>query len=195
MLTGLAVVAKPMVTVLLTDKWLPSVPFLQISCLTVAFWPILGINVQAINAIGRSDVFMKMEIFNKGVALATLFATIPYGLIPVIVGQAAQSMVMCLVCYPWISDRYLGYTVLEQLRDILPALGCALGMGITILPLSFLFKNQVALLLCEMGVGMLVYALLCYLFKLKPLFYVLGFVGDKVPFLRQRFLRTLTSIA
>jgi O-antigen/teichoic acid export membrane protein len=187
MLAGLAVVAKPMIIVLLTEKWLPSSLYLQISCLTVAFWPVLGTNVQAINASGRSDVYMKMEIFNKGIALAILFAALPYGIIAVVTGQAAHSVLMCLVCYPWISHRYLGYSALEQMRDILPALGCALGMGIVIIPLSLLLKNQLLLLVSQIGGGCICYAILCHIFKLKSLAYMLAILHEKVPVVRQVF--------
>jgi teichuronic acid exporter len=190
LLAGLAVVAKPLIIVLLTEKWLSSSLYLQISCLTVAFWPVLGINVQALNASGRSDVYMKMEIFNKGIGLAILFATLPYGIIAVVIGQAAHSVLMCLVCYPWINGRYLGYSPVEQMRDILPALGCALGMGIVILPLALLLKNQLLLLVIQIGGGAICYAILCHLFKVQSLAYLLAQLHEKLPGIKQVFSRT-----
>lgn len=190
LLVGLAVVAKPMIIVLLTEKWLPSAHYLQISCLTVAFWPVLGINVQAINASGKSGVYLKMEVFNKGIGLAILFATLPYGIIAVVTGQAAHSVLMCLVCYPWISSRYLGYSAVEQMRDILPALGCALGMGVVVLPVSLLLKNQLLLLIIQIGVGGICYAILCHFFKVQSLAYLLALLHEKLPGIRQVFSRT-----
>lgn len=193
MLVGLAVVAKPMIIVLLTEKWLASVLYLQISCLTVAFWPILGLNVQAINAIGRSDVYMKMEIFNKGCALAILFATLPYGIMAVVIGQAAHSVLMCLVCYPWIIDRFLDYSVGEQMRDILPAFGCALGMGIIILPLSLFLEHSLVLLVSQIVLGIIGYAILSHIFKVKSLAYMLVMLHEKLPAVRQLFFRLPTQ--
>lgn len=65
MMVGMAAVAEPMVRLLLTDKWIACVPYLQISCITLALWPIHTANLQAINAIGRSDIFLKLEIIKK----------------------------------------------------------------------------------------------------------------------------------
>jgi teichuronic acid exporter len=195
MLVGLAVVAKPMIVVLLTEKWLPSALYLQISCLTVAFWPVLGINVQAINASGRSDVYMKMEIFNKVIGLAILFAALPHGIVAVVIGQAGHSVLMCLACYPWISNRYMGYSAVEQMRDILPALGCALGMAAVILPLSLWLENHLLLLICQMGVGSICYAFLCHIFHLKSINYMYVILRERFPILRQVIFRPTTLTA
>ena len=80
MMMGLAVVAEPVVEIVLTDKWLPAVPFLQIYCMSYALWPIHTANLQAINALGRSDVFLKLEIIKKAVGLVILGISIPFGI-------------------------------------------------------------------------------------------------------------------
>ena len=128
---------------------------------------------------------MKMEIFNKGVAFAILFATLPHGIIAVVTGQAAHSVLMCLVCYPWIVDRFLGYSVREQMRDILPAFGCALGMGLVIFPLSLVLENPFILLVSQIGGGIICYAVLIRVFKLKSFAYMLAILHDRCPVLRQ----------
>jgi O-antigen/teichoic acid export membrane protein len=194
-LVGLAVVAKPMIIVLLTEKWLPSTTYLQISCLTVAFWPVLGINLQAVNALGRSDVFLWTEILNKAVGVAIFFATLPHGMMAVVIGQAAYSVLMCLGFYPWINHRFLGYSFAEQMGDIAPALGCALGMGVIVLPFALLVKSQFVLLVCQVAAGILCYGLLCHFFRLKSLAYVFAVLHEKLPGLSRMFPRTLTRVA
>ena len=77
---GLAAVAKPLTVLLLTDKWLPSVPFMQFSCFILAFWPIHTTNLQAINAVGRSDIFLKLEIIKKIIGFSIMVVSIPFGL-------------------------------------------------------------------------------------------------------------------
>lgn len=72
MMAGLAAIAEPLVRLLLTDKWLPCVPFMQIYCFTFAFWPVHTSNLQAINAMGRSDIFLKLEIIKKSYGLIAL---------------------------------------------------------------------------------------------------------------------------
>ena len=72
MMAGLAAVATPLVSLLLTDKWLPCVPYMQVYCFTLAFYPVHSCNLQAINAMGRSDLFLKLEIVKKMVGMMLL---------------------------------------------------------------------------------------------------------------------------
>ena len=72
----LPAIAEPLVLLLLTEKWIMAVPFLQIFCCVYAMWPIHTVNLQAINGIGRSDVFLKLEIIKKAVGLIMLTITI-----------------------------------------------------------------------------------------------------------------------
>lgn len=80
MMVGLTVVAKPLVLILLTEKWLPAAPFLQIFCAIYALWPIHTANLQAINAIGRSDIYLKLEIVKKLIGIVILAISIPFGI-------------------------------------------------------------------------------------------------------------------
>lgn len=72
LMIGLGVIAEPMVRVILTDKWLNCVPYLRIFCFTYGLWPIHTANLQAVNAMGRSDLFLKLEIMKKGIGLIAL---------------------------------------------------------------------------------------------------------------------------
>ena len=76
MMMGLGVMAKPLVHVMITDKWLPAVPFIQFCCFTYAFWPVHTANLQAITALGRSDIF----VIKKIIGITVLVLTLPHGL-------------------------------------------------------------------------------------------------------------------
>lgn len=65
LMVGLAVIAESLVKIVLTDKWLPCVPFLRIFCFSYALWPIHTANIQAINALGRSEIILKLELIKK----------------------------------------------------------------------------------------------------------------------------------
>lgn len=78
MMAGLAGVAVPRVELLLTDKWLPCVPFVQINCLSLAFYLVHTSNLQAINAMGRSDMFLKLELIKKGIGLVALVIAVAF---------------------------------------------------------------------------------------------------------------------
>ena len=86
-MAGLAAVAEPLIELLLTDKWLIAVPFLQIFCAVYALWPIHTVNLQAINALGRSDVFLKLEILKKIVGVSMLAVTVPIGIYAMALGS------------------------------------------------------------------------------------------------------------
>ena len=137
MMAGLAAVAKPLILVLLGEKWLPAVPFIQICCFSYAFWPVHTTNLSAINAIGRSDVFLKLEIIKKCYGLAILAIAIWLFRSPI--GIAASAVVAAPLgsfvnAYP--NKKLLNYGFCEQMKDFLPSFALAVVMGIGIYGLS-----------------------------------------------------------
>jgi teichuronic acid exporter len=98
MMVGLAVTAEPLVKLLLTDKWLPCVPFLQIFCASYALMPIHTANLQAINALGRSDIFLKLEIIKKIVGLSILGVTVFYGVYAIALGGSQWNYLYFYKC-------------------------------------------------------------------------------------------------
>ena len=79
LMMGLAFCAEPIVRLVLTDKWIFCIPFLRIFCITYMFWPVHTANLNAINAMGRSDWFLRLEIIKKIVGLAILLSTMWFG--------------------------------------------------------------------------------------------------------------------
>ena len=101
MMVGMAVVAEPLVKIVLTEKWLPAVPFIQIACFTYSLLPIHTANLQAINAIGRSDIFLRLEIIKKIVGLVILAASLPFGVYAIALGGAISSLISTFInAYP-----------------------------------------------------------------------------------------------
>lgn len=79
LMMGLAFCSEPIVHLILTDKWLPCLPFLRVFCVTYMFYPIHTANLNAIKAMGRSDLFLKLEILKKIVGMGLLIATMWFG--------------------------------------------------------------------------------------------------------------------
>lgn len=79
LMMGLAFCAEPIVRLVFTDKWLPCVPFLRIFCITYMFWPVHTANLNAIKAMGRSDMFLKLEIVKKIFGMILLLSTMWFG--------------------------------------------------------------------------------------------------------------------
>jgi teichuronic acid exporter len=163
---GLAVTAKPLVEILLTDKWLPCVPFLQISCFIYAFWPIHTANLQAINALGRSDIYLKLEIIKKIMGVAILIISLFYGVYAIALGGVISGLLSIFInSYP--NKKLLDYSYKEQIKDILPSLLLSACMGFVVCSVYLLNLPVLATLIIQVIVGVLVYLLMANLLKLE----------------------------
>ena len=137
---AVAALAEPLVEVVLTDKWLPAVPYLQILCIAFMWDPVMKINHSVLNVKGRTDYFLYAEIWKKLIAFAILFATIPLGVSAMCWGLVLYSFadMGVIICY---SRKLMKAGYLRQLCELLPVLllNGAMGMClylITLLPLS-----------------------------------------------------------
>ena len=147
-MAGIAALAKPLVLVLLGEKWLPCVPFIQIFCFSYAFWPIHTSNLSAINAVGRSDIFLKLEIIKKIFGLTVLGLFIYLFRTPI--GVASTTFITSFICeflnaFP--NKKLLDYGYFEQIRDIAPAFLLSIAMGCGIYWLTILDIHPIIQLL------------------------------------------------
>ncbi len=166
LMMGLALVARPMVSLLLTDKWLPAVPFLWICAADFAFYPVHTSNLQAINAIGRSDVFLKLEIIKKAYGLVILAVSVLcFDSVLVIAAGSVVSTLIGTFVNAAPNKKLLGYSYGEQVRDLLPSLGMTALMGAAVWLAGRLPLSNLPLLLVQAAVGAAVYAGLSLLLK------------------------------
>ncbi|MBP5268979.1 MAG: oligosaccharide flippase family protein, partial [Ruminococcus sp.] len=175
---GIAVVAGPMIHLLLGDEWMPCVPFLQLYCFIYAFWPIHTANLQAINAQGRSDMFLKLEVLKKTYGLCILVFTVLKFNTPlaIVIGQCCSTVLSCFVnASP--NKKLLKYGYTEQMKDILPSLGIAAAMGAMVYSVTFLHMNDVLTLLFQIPLGVISYVALAKIFKLECFDYILKMVN------------------
>lgn len=173
MMAGLAAVAQPATLILLTEKWLPSVPFMQISCIIYALWPIHTANLQAINAVGRSDIFLKLEIIKKIVGIGILCITVPFGIYAMLWGTVFSGVVSTFInAFP--NRKLLNYGYLEQIKDIVPSLLLSLIMMGVCMTVLLLNLNVWITLVLQIIVGTVVYVLGAWLFKFEAFFYLLN---------------------
>lgn len=133
MMAGLAAVAQPLTLVVLGEKWLPAVPFIQICCFSYAFWPIHTTNLSAINAVGRSDVFLKLEIIKKCYGFAVLAIAIYAFRTPLGIAMSAAitaPLGSFVNAYP--NKKLLNYGFVEQMKDFIPSLLLSAIMGTSV---------------------------------------------------------------
>lgn len=171
MMVGLAVVAEPLVKLLLTEKWLPAVPFLQLFCVQYAIMPIHTANLQAINALGRSDIFLKLEVIKKVVGVTIILVTLPYGIYALAIGSVVGDLLGSFInAYP--NKKLLDYSYLEQLKDIMPSILLSLGMGFTVYMVRVIALPSGIIVLLQITIGILFYLGCAHAIKLESFSYL-----------------------
>jgi len=161
LMIGLAVVARPLVIVLLTDKWLPCVPYLQLLCMAGLLYPLHAINLNVLIAQGRSDLFFRLEIYKKAMITAAIFLTWRWGISALIYGQIATS-VIAYYMNSYYTGKLVSYPAVEQLKDIVPIFGLASIMGFGVyLSGYFHIQNSMMLLFSQVSMGVVLYIILC----------------------------------
>ena len=170
---GLAVCAEPLVRLVLTEKWLPCVPYLCIFCITYMFYPIHTANLSAIRAMGRSDLFLKLEILKKVVGLALICITAPISVMAMGYSLLVSS-VLSQIINSWPNNKLLDYPYLEQLKDIMPGILLALGMGAVVYCVQLLGINDWLTLLIQVPLGAAIYIGGSKLLHLDSFTYILG---------------------
>ena len=174
---GLAAIAEPMVKLVLTDKWLPCVIFIQMLCVSYAFLPIHTANLQAINAIGRSDIFLKLEIIKKFIAFTALFVSVQYSVFMIALSELIAGIIGSVInAYP---NRYLlRYTYIEQMKDIIPSFLLSLIMAIIVLFIGEAEINNLYKLFLQIIVGVIVYIGGSLFFKLDSYTYIINSIKN-----------------
>ena len=171
LMVGLAVCAEPLIRLILTDKWLPCVFFLRIFCVTYAFYPIHTANLNAIKAMGRSDLFLILEIIKKVIGLIALIVTMFISVKAMAISLLFTSIVNQIV-NSWPNRKLLKYSYLEQLKDIFPQLLISCVMGFSVYAITFVGFNDLLTLILQVITGALVYYIISKLFKIDSLVYI-----------------------
>ena len=179
LLIGLAAVSEPVVTILLTEKWLGCVAFMQICCLGYALLPLHTTNLQAINALGRSDVYLRQEILKKLVGVALILASLPFGVYALVASGVVFS-VICTVINGWPNRKLLGYSPLEQWKDVMPSLALALAMGGVVWNVTLLGWEAWPTLAVQLLLGGILYLGGAWLLRFECLAHLLKTVRDQL---------------
>ncbi len=180
LILGLCVVAAPLVRILLTDKWLPCVPFLVLNSLIYLLSPLQTANAQVINALGRSDITMKLEIVKKAIGtLILLLSIILFNEVIYVVYGGVIIAVLSSVINMIPNKRLINYSIKEQIIDILPNACLSLIMMGLVYSLSYLITNIYLLLLTQVLVGIAIYIIASLITKNKSFIYLFGLTRKK----------------
>ncbi len=184
LMAGLAVCAEPLVRLLMTEKWLPAVPFLQVFCVIYAFYPLHTANLNAIKAMGRSDVFLKLELLKKALETLILLVTLRFGVLAMALGQLCSGVAAQLI-NAWPNRKLLDYAYLQQLKDMAPAVLLSLGMAALVSTIRFLGLSDWLTLLLQVPAGVAVYVAGSLLLRIDSFQYVLSILRRYLPGNRQ----------
>jgi O-antigen/teichoic acid export membrane protein len=177
MMAGLAACAEPLVRLLLTEKWVPCVPYMQIFCVCYAFYPLHTANLNAIKAMGRSDLFLILELIKKAVGITALLITMRMGVIYMALSRIFTGVLAQIInAYP--NSKLLKYPYIQQLKDMLPAILLSTLMGFAVYSLSFLGMGDVLTLALQIVLGVVIYAVGSMVFKLDSFSYILNIIKN-----------------
>lgn len=161
-LVGMAVLGEPFIGLLLGEKWLPCVPFLQIIAIGAMFTPLTHVNLNLLYVKGRTDLVLKLEIIKKTIAFSIVFLTIPFGIIWMMVGKSCYDFIAFSInCH--YTGKILGYGWKKQMKEILPIILKSLIMGAVVFAATFAIKGWWAKTLIGTGTGILVYFVIAWI--------------------------------
>lgn len=175
LMMGLTFCASSIVKLILTAKWLPCVPFLQIFCITYMFYPVHTANLNAINAMGRSDIFLKLEIIKKVVGIILLVSTMWFGVMAMAYSLLVSS-VLSQIINSWPNRKLLNYGYIEQLKDIFPGIVLALFMGVIVYFIGFIKLPLIIILIIQIIVGGIIYIGMSVIFHVESFEYLLKMI-------------------
>lgn len=168
LMTGLAAVAYPFINCLLTEKWSFTALLLQIICFSYMWYPIHAINLNLLQVEGRSDLFLRLEIYKKVLGVVVLCVTIPMGLVAMCWGAVVSSL-LALVFNTYYTNKLIHVGLIKQLKDLGPALFYSFSMAGVVYFFIHLIDQQFLQLFLGIIVGIVYYFLISYLTKSQDL--------------------------
>ena len=162
----LTVLAEPLIQIFLTDKWLPAVPLFQILCISKTLFIISGLNMNILNAIGRSDLYLKLDIIKMPIIILSIIITIPFGVKALVIGQSIVVLISFFIntYYP---GKLLGYGFKKQMVDLFPAICLTLIMFLITYGTIYFLPTNILKLIVGIVIGVLSYGTIAYLMKFQ----------------------------
>lgn len=175
LMMGMAFCAETIVHLVLTDKWLPCVPYLRIFCITYMFWPVHTANLNAINAMGRSDWFLRLEVIKKAVGMMLLLSTMWFGVMAMACSLLVSN-VLSQIINSWPNRKLLKYSYLDQVKDFAPGILLAVFMGVCVYFIGYIPLPTIVTLVIQIIAGATIFITLSAILKLEEFEYLAGMI-------------------
>lgn len=180
LMTGMAAIAEPMVITLIGEQWRPSIIYLQMLCFVGMMLPLHSINLNMLQVQGRSDLFLKLEIIKKLLAVPVIFIGILYGIEVMIAGIMINSLIAYYLNSYW-SGRMINYSMREQIKDILPSLLVAFFMGVIVFLFGHFLPGSFPVILgAQLFLGALIILILGEKLQLSEYLYIKDIAITKI---------------
>jgi O-antigen/teichoic acid export membrane protein len=178
-LIALAVLAKPIFSLMLKENWLPAVPYLQLLCVAGLLYPLHVTNLNILKVKGRSDLFLHLEIVKKIMMVIILLVSSKFGIFGILIGEVISSF-LAYIPNSYFSIKLINYSILEQLHDFIPTSLLAFTMGVIMYAVGlFLPLGELTYVLVIGLVGATFYILANYLFKVPAQMLILQIIKEK----------------
>lgn len=179
LMMGMIVCAEPMIRVILTDKWIDTVPYVQLFCITYMFYPMHTANMQAIKAIGKSGMYLTLEIIKKIIEVVCLLLVMKISVQAIAINMAVLSTLFLFVnAYP--NRKYINYSVKEQLCDIFPSLIMSLIMAVLVYSIRFILPfADLTILLIQIITGCFFYIMTSHITHNNEFIYITKLIVSK----------------
>lgn len=182
LMVGIAACARSELLLLYGDQWMPAAPYMQLACFTFALWPFHTINLKGIMALGRSDIFLKLEIIKKVLYLVCIIAFFRYGIFVFMAVTAFALGPLSVIINSWPNKKLLNYTLRMQIFDVFPTVLVCAVEALSVLGVEVMYRLVVlpslgwpmplclvTLLFAQFIVGGSVFVFLSYVFRLDPM--------------------------
>ncbi len=180
LMLGMAASAESMILVLIGEQWLPSIIYLQLLCFVGIFYPISALNLNMLKVQGRSDLFLRLEIIKKILAIPVIAIGILFGIKIMIYTMIVNAIIGYYLNSYW-SGKFIGYSFWHQVKDIFPTFILTLVMALLVLFVSKIVSlAYIWIFLLQIATGVVVIIMLSELFKLQSYFYLKEIVFEKL---------------
>jgi O-antigen/teichoic acid export membrane protein len=186
LMLGMAAVSEPMIITLIGEKWRPSIIYLQMLSFVGMMYPLHALNLNMLQVSGRSDLFLKLEVIKKILAIPTIVIGVIWGIKMMIIGMMVNTLIAYYLNSYW-SGRFIGYSYKQQVVDILPSFGLALTMALFVyllgifLPFSYLWD-----LIIQITAGAIFILLFCEITRFRDYIFVKELAIEKLKDIRKK---------
>nr|WP_178269358.1 lipopolysaccharide biosynthesis protein [Odoribacter splanchnicus] len=178
LMIGLAAVAHPLVILLLKEQWAFTAILLQILCFNMMWYPIHAINLNLLQVKGRSDLFLKLEVYKKIIGVTVLCVTVPMGLVAMCVGSVLNSLI-ALIINTYYTGKLIQVGFFSQMKDLMPTLFYSLSMGIVVYGIIYFIPENSLKLTVGILVGGIYFLVITYLTGSQDRRELIAFIRNK----------------